>query len=102
MAQQAGTSSFADPSYQRPMTARADIRSHHPATAAPQRQSSDKKKKNVEEEKKKKMDGEKFIMFCPEVQRQVQRRMLSSACAVLLTLVGMCTCILADRLGDYS
>ena len=40
MAQQAGTSSFADPSYQRPMTARADIRSHHPATAAPQRQSS--------------------------------------------------------------
>lgn len=37
---QAGTSSFADPSCQRPMTARADIRAHHSATAAPQRQSS--------------------------------------------------------------
>jgi hypothetical protein len=37
---QAGTSSFADPSCQRPMTARADIRAHRSATAAPQRQSS--------------------------------------------------------------
>ena len=38
--QREDTSSFADPSRQRPMTARVDTRAHRPGTAGPQRQSS--------------------------------------------------------------